>query len=535
MRSKQKALQTLRGKFLRITIPLIFLSVAGVFSVIELLAHRTSVDQLQQTLKGIIRTQAAALSNPVWNLDRDQILLSLQAVVTNLEIFSATVFDEKGNVMSAAGSVPDNASPSELIPLSQDILYNAGNGDRMIGALELIATRQFVRENTRKRLVIAAVVALVAVSIEVASALFALRRIVGQPLQRLLSSIDEKRTAASPKKVIWNSTDELGQVINAYNQMQTRQQDYETELRSARDTFEERVIERTEELAIKSRQMEQLSSQLAKYLSPQIYDSIFSGSQKVVRTSARKKLTVFFSDIVAFTETADRMESEELTQLLNRYLTEMSQIAFEHGATIDKYVGDAIMIFFGDPETKGVQQDALACVRMAIEMQRRMRELADIWRQSGIEKPLQVRMGINTGYCTVGNFGSDDRLDYTIIGGAVNTAARLEAIAPPGGILISYETYALVSEEICCRERDKVEVKGIAYPISTYQVVDTVDVDQRETGHFYESLPSLTIKFNTNQMTSDERDKAASILQQALKQLSCEDRTTGDPRRDQDG
>ncbi len=104
----------------------------------------------------------------------------------------------------------------------------------------------------------------------------------------------------------------------------------------------------------------------------------------------------------------------------------MSRIALDHGATIDKYVGDAIVIFFGDPETKGVKEDALACVKMAIAMRKRMNDLQVIWRDLGIEKPLRVRMGIHTGFCTVGNFGSEDRMDYTIIGGAANIASRLE-------------------------------------------------------------------------------------------------------------
>jgi adenylate cyclase len=102
------------------------------------------------------------------------------------------------------------------------------------------------------------------------------------------------------------------------------------------------------------------------------------------------------------------IESEDLTQLLNQYLTEMSRVALEHGGTIDKYFGDAIMIFFGDPESRGIREDALACVRMAIAMQKRMQELSATWRDSGIERPLACRIGIHTGYCTVGNFGGDE-------------------------------------------------------------------------------------------------------------------------------
>src|SRR5919107_344458 len=166
------------------------------------------------------------------------------------------------------------------------------------------------------------------------------------------------------------------------------------------------------------------------------------------------------------------MESEDLTQLLNQYLTEMSKIALQYGATIDKYVGDAIVMFFGDPETRGVKEDALACVKMAFAMQKRIAELAESWRDIGIEVPLRCRIGIHTGYCTVGNFGSEDRMDYTIIGGTVKLASRLEHEAPPGGILISYETYAHVKDEVACEGMGHIQVRGIAYPVATFRVID---------------------------------------------------------------
>jgi class 3 adenylate cyclase len=270
-------------------------------------------------------------------------------------------------------------------------------------------------------------------------------------------------------------------------------------------------------------ELKRLSSQLAKYLSPQVYESIFLGNKEVKIASSRKKLTVFFSDIVGFTEEADRLQSEELTQLLNHYLTEMSRIALNYGATIDKYVGDAILIFFGDPETKGVKEDALACVKMAIDMRRRMHNLEDIWRELGIERPLQVRMGIHTGYCTVGNFGSEDRMDYTIIGGAVNTASRLESLATPGEILISYETFAQVKNQIHCQEYEEVEVKGIPYPIATYQVVESYEQLGRARRYFSEDHPSFKVDLNLDAMTSNDRNQAVDVLRRALDMLSEEE------------
>jgi class 3 adenylate cyclase/PAS domain-containing protein len=283
---------------------------------------------------------------------------------------------------------------------------------------------------------------------------------------------------------------------------------------------EHELAEKSNALEQKSNALEQLSKQLAKYLSPQVYDSIFSGKQEVKVASSRKKLTIFFSDIVGFTETADRLESEELTQVLNHYLTEMSRVALDHGATVDKFVGDAILIFFGDPETKGVKEDALACVSMAIAMRERLLNLEDIWHESGIEKPLRVRMGIHTGFCTVGNFGSEDRMDYTIIGGAVNTASRLESLATPGEILISYETFAHVRDQIYCEGHGEAEVKGIAYPVATYQVVDSHENIDRERYHFCEEHPNVRVDLDFDSMTSDDRGRAEKILHRALDLLS---------------
>ena len=238
------------------------------------------------------------------------------------------------------------------------------------------------------------------------------------------------------------------------------------------------------EAQLKTQQMEDVSGQLAKYLSPQIYESIFSGKQNVEVKSYRKKITVFFSDIVNFTVISDKLESEELTALLNFYLNEMSQIALKHGATIDKYIGDAIMIFFGDPESFGIEEDARRCVAMAVEMQQRMAELWGYWsKHFGLKKDLEIRVGINTGYCTVGNFGSEDRLDYTVVGAAVNLASRLESAAMPSGILVSEETYFQVKDYFSFDAPQQLELKGLERSVIAYEV-DISDMSRAETKNF---------------------------------------------------
>jgi class 3 adenylate cyclase/HAMP domain-containing protein len=278
--------------------------------------------------------------------------------------------------------------------------------------------------------------------------------------------------------------------------------------------------QREEELSLKTKALEQLSSQLAKYLSPKVYESIFTGRSKVTVASRRKKLTIFFSDLEGFTETTERLESEDLTQLLNHYLTEMSKIALQFGGTIDKYVGDAMLIFFGDPDTNGVKADAAACVKMAIAMRKRMRELESVWRASGIEKPPRCRTGINTGFCTVGNFGSEDRVDYTIIGSGVNLACRLEQKAPPGEILISYETYALVKDEVCCEERGHINARGISHPVATYQVIDNYDEISKSRDFIREDYGAIKLDIDVGAMSANERSHAVAILQRAVNRHS---------------
>jgi class 3 adenylate cyclase len=232
--------------------------------------------------------------------------------------------------------------------------------------------------------------------------------------------------------------------------------------------------------------------------------------------SKRKKLTVFFSDIAAFAETTDNLESEELTAVLNHYLTEMSVIALEYGATIDKYIGDAMLLFFGDPESRGVKEDARATVMMAIAMQRRMRELQQEWRNRGLERPFRIRIGISTGFCTVGNFGSRDRMDYTIIGNQVNLAARLQSAAEPGSILLAHETNSLVQDAVLTEEQPPLTVKGFPKPVNTYKVAGTYSELVEEGKVVLRERDGLRVLVD---LTKPDKSEAIAILEEVLSQL----------------
>ena len=225
----------------------------------------------------------------------------------------------------------------------------------------------------------------------------------------------------------------------------------------------------------KKEETERLSINLAKYLPPQVHEAIFSGKFDTEIKTKRKKLTIFFSDIANFTSTSEGLQPEDLTKYLNEYFSEMTDIALSLGATIDKYIGDSMMVFFGDPETKGEREDARSCVKMALMMQEKIKSLQLKWKNEGFYDPFQIRMGINTGYCNVGNFGSDQRLTYTIIGGEVNIAQRLESAAPDNGILMSYETYAHAKDLVEVEELESITMKGVKREIKVYSILNTLE------------------------------------------------------------
>ena len=258
---------------------------------------------------------------------------------------------------------------------------------------------------------------------------------------------------------------------------------------------------------------EQILIKLAKYFSPQVYESIFSGDLEVKIQTKRKRLTVFFSDIKGFSEITERLEPEVLTELITDYLTAMTDIAVKHGGTVDKYIGDAIMVFFGDPKSKGHKEDALACVRMALEMKSSLWAIRKTWKDKGISQPLDIRIGIHTDTCTVGNFGSHDRLDYTTIGNGVNLASRLESNARTNQILISEDTYLLIRDIIQCEKLDKIRVKNIKHPIQTYEVRGDLKAQARSQT-FGEQFDGFSVFIDPSKVKDIENKR--EILERAL-------------------
>lgn len=217
-------------------------------------------------------------------------------------------------------------------------------------------------------------------------------------------------------------------------------------------------------------QLARSSQLISRYVPSQLAEKIIKGEHPENSRPERLKLTVFFSDLEGFTDASDRMDPEDLASVLNEYLSEMMTIAEYFGATINQIVGDGIMIFIGAPQSTSDEDHALRAVRMALEMQRRMRELQVSWVKRGIEKPFQARIGINTGYASLGDYGSPGRKLYSAIGVQTNLAARIQSHCTPGNVLISHSTWALVKDEIAYIDKGEFQFKGLHHPVRIYEV-----------------------------------------------------------------
>jgi len=230
--------------------------------------------------------------------------------------------------------------------------------------------------------------------------------------------------------------------------------------------------DRDAKLARVSEELAHAHDTISRYVASQLVEQVRQGDFTALGSHSRRRLTLFFSDIEGFSSVADDVEPEDLSEVLNEYLSEMTAIGERYGATIDKFVGDAIMIFFGAPTATTDRDHALRAVRMAVEMQRRMLELGDKWRSEGFRRPFRIRIGINTGQATVGSFGSSGRMDYTAIGRQVNLAARLQVHCEAGRILLSQSTWMLVRDDVPCVPKGEIQVKGLLRPVVVYEVDD---------------------------------------------------------------
>ena len=393
----------------------------------------------------------------------------------------AAVFTGKVAIASTASFNPgprfDPAAPFESIDMwfggtLAEHVPIADLGGKAIGALAVQDSAALYMGTFVNALILFIGIAAIALALSVVSVYLVSRGIL-VPLNQLLSGVNKITEGDLGFEVSVDLRDEIGRLSQAFDEMRKTLKEKLSTIEEMNENLEGTVKERTSTI-------EALMQSMKKYLPSQLFDAIVRGMRSGdINVHYRRRLTIFFSDVVGFTSTTESMEAEDLSSLLNNYLDNMAKIALKWGGTIDKFVGDAIMVFFGDPEYTNDTDHALRAVRMSMEMLEKMKELRVQWLDRGIQNPLHMRIGINSGYCTVGNFGSENRMDYTIIGSNVNLASRLETSAEPDTILISHETYSLVKDKIACDYAGEIQPKGISHPVRTYTVGGELEKKER--------------------------------------------------------
>lgn len=329
------------------------------------------------------------------------------------------------------------------------------------------------------------------------------------PVSSLLEGVNRITSGDLSYEIMLDLRDEIGKLGESFNQMRLALREKIGTIEEINQGLEGAVEQRTKTI-------EELLNKMRKYLSPQLYDSIAGGTRDSDRRQHyRKKLTVFFSDVVSFTATTESMEAEELSDLLNGYLDAMAKVALKWGGTIDKFVGDAVMVFFGDPEVTSDKDHARRAVGMALEMRREIEALRGVWAAQGFDRPFSVRMGIATGYCTIGNFGSENKMDYTIIGSTVNLASRLQSASEPGSILVSHETFLLARDAYAFERAGELSLKGFAHTVECFRVIGPVEGTSAALDTGYVSLEGgrLTIRERSVEPASLPPDEKARLLE----------------------
>jgi class 3 adenylate cyclase len=217
---------------------------------------------------------------------------------------------------------------------------------------------------------------------------------------------------------------------------------------------------------------------IRRYVPRAVFEHIVAGDIVGIDVPTRRRVTVLFADLVGFTTLADRVDAEVLTQVVNDYMTAMSQIVDEHGGTVNEFAGDGLMALFGAPDEMEIEEQAMSAVRAAQAMHARLPSLNLLWQRLGVTEPMQTRIGIDTGVLSVGSFGSEGRMTYTAIGLHTNIAARIQSHCEPGGILLSDSSWHLIKDRISCEPRGEVQCKGVHYPVRVYSPIASADRGQ---------------------------------------------------------
>jgi len=412
------------------------------------------------TKRGLTITEDLAAGGKSALLTHDDLALNvaLKHLMKDPDVVYAAFVDEKGIVRAHSDVAfigKPLARPPGLAPLGSDMrvqTYAAGAaGDVIdfatplrfshvrIGALYVGFSKRSIAAalGAARNRAIASTFGLVLLAIGGA---VALATVLSRPIFRLLDATRKIAGGDFNVEVPVSSSDELGTLTESFNQM-------------ARSLREKEMIKRA----------------FTRYVAREVVEEILKDPERMVLTGERREVTVLFCDIRGFTRLAERLSPEEVVSLLNEFYTLMIETTFRHGGTLDKFLGDAVMAVFGAPVRH--PDHAIRAVRTALDMQAATASLNERRRRLG-DDPIRVGIGVSLGEAVAGTVGTEERMEYTVIGDSVNLAARLEAQAKPGRILISQATYERLHDQVKVRDLGGIRVKGKEEEVDVYEVIE---------------------------------------------------------------
>ncbi|MCD4814155.1 HAMP domain-containing protein [bacterium] len=310
-------------------------------------------------------------------------------------------------------------------------------GDKQIGVVHLGMSRKLVDLTVRQAAVKLGIASVFILCLGAMVAII-LAQYLTRPVKILVGGVLAIAEGDLNQEIKVTRKDELGDLTSAFNEM-----------------------------AASLREKEVIKGAFSTYVSSQVMEEVIKDPGSLALGGARKNATMFFSDIRGFTSMSETMEPEDVVSVINVYLSVQTEILLRYGGMLDKFIGDCVMAVFGIPLAK--KGDALRAVKSGLEIQHAVQELNQARKMAG-EKTVTVGIGINTGDVVSGNMGSSQKMDYTVIGDAVNMAARLESVAEGGSVLISEATYLLVQDEIVADKLSPIAVKGKKEKILVYSV-----------------------------------------------------------------
>ena len=381
-------------------------------------------------------------------------------------------FSEASENVSAAYDAGDMERATDLhISAEHEISHELEDElNLLIGDFERSITTELDAFNGNRRFLTTTVAAFSGVSLLTALAMGAILSwaLIG-PVRKIDGALARIANGDFDQEIQVQNRDEFGRLTVNLNRTSTQLAALYEGLNDLNANLEKTIQEQLVQL--------QRTERLRRYVSPQVADAILTGEAQVPFSSVRRNLTILYSDIRGFTEMSERMEPEELVDALNEYFSSMTELVFSNGGTLDKYLGDGILAFFGDPIP--FEDHAERAVATAFEMMTAVEELRSTWMRSREE--LSIGVGISTGYVTVGNMGSTHRTEYTVIGNHVNVAARLADAAAPGEILVTERSLASVQTSVEWEPVESLMMKGVNRPLEVFTLKERVSSRPAET------------------------------------------------------